>query len=107
MRRATGIWLAMLGGMVCFVHLARAQSSAGTLDISAHVTPTAARPEPVREFTFYILTKSYAEIAEEVEQGDVLQPRDEFIDGLKVSKELKAWLKAHETLDLTAPDLDK
>jgi hypothetical protein len=32
---------------------------------------------------------------------------DEFIDTLKVSKELKAWLKAHEILDLTIPELDK
>lgn len=107
MRRATGIWLALLAGLVCFAHTARAQNSAGTLEITARVTPTAARPEPVREFTFYILTRSYAEIAKEVEGKDVIPPRDEFIDGLKVSKELKAWLKAHEILDLTMPDLDK
>jgi hypothetical protein len=37
----------------------------------------------------------------------VLPPREEFIDTLKVSKELKAWLKAHEILDLTIPELDK
>ena len=55
----------------------------------------------------YILTKSYTEIAKEIEEGDVVPPRDEFIDGLKVSKELKAWLKANDTLDLTSPDLDK
>ena len=107
MRRATGIWLALLAGLVCFAHTARPQNSAGTLEITARVTPTAARPEPVREFTFYILTRSYAEIAKEVEGKDVIPPRDEFIDGLKVSKELKAWLKAHEILDLTMPDLDK
>ncbi len=107
MRRATGSSLVIFAGLVCLASAARAQNAAGTLEITAHVTPTAARPEPVREFTFYILTKSYADIAKEVEQGDVLPPRDEFIEGLKVSKELKAWLKAHDTLDLTAPDLDK
>jgi hypothetical protein len=107
MRRATGISWAILAVLVCFVHAASAQTYPATLDITVRITPTAARPEPVRQFMFYILTKSYADIAKEVEAGDVLPPRDEFIDGLKVSKELKTWLKAHETLDLTIADLDK
>jgi hypothetical protein len=107
MRRVTGISLAILAVLVCFAHTARAQSSAATLDITARITPTAARPEPVRQFMFYILTKSYADIAKEVEGGDVVPPRDEFIDELKVSKELKTWLKAHDILDLTTPELDK
>jgi hypothetical protein len=42
-----------------------------------------------------------------VEEKDPIPPRNEFIDGLKVSPELRAWLKAHDTLDLTEPDLDK
>jgi hypothetical protein len=107
MRRAIGISLAILAGFVCVAHTVRAQSAAASLDITARVSPTAARPEPVRQFTLYILTKSYTEIAKDVEAGDVVPPRDEFIDGLKVSKELKVWLKAHDTLDLTSPDLDK
>ncbi len=107
MRRATGISLAALGVLACSACDTRAQNSAGALDITARITPTAARPEPVREFTFYVLTKSYADIAKEVEESDVVPPRDEFIEGLKVSKELKAWLKAHDTLDLTMPELDK
>jgi len=107
MRRATGIPLAILAVLVCFAPTAQAQGSAASLDITARVSPTAARAEPVRQFTLYILTKSYADIAKEVEEGDVIPPRDEFIDGLKVSKELKVWLKAHDTLDLTSPDLDK
>jgi len=106
MRRATGIWLAILGGLVYLAPSGAAQSSSSTLEITARLTPTAARPEPVRQFTFYVLTKSYVEIAKEAEASDPLPARDEFIDGLKVSKELKAWLKAHEILDLTKPDLD-
>lgn len=90
---------------VSFAPAARAQSS--TLEIVARITPTAARPEPVREFTFYILTKSYTDILKEVEAGDALPSRAEFIDKLDVSTELKAWLKAHEVMDLTLPDLDK
>jgi hypothetical protein len=79
----------------------------GTLIFQARITPTAARPEPVRQFTFYILSKSYVQIAKEVESDDVVPPRDQFIDTLTVSKELKAWLKAHQILDLTMPGLDK
>jgi hypothetical protein len=107
MRRATGISLAITAVLVCFGQAARPQSSGGTLEITARITPTQARPEPVRQFTFYILTKSYAGIAKEVEAADVVPPRDEFIDGLNVTKELKAWLKAHDILDLTTPELDK
>jgi hypothetical protein len=88
---------------------ARAQTANanGTLEITARITPTAARPEPVRQFTFYLLTKSYEEIAKEIEAGDKLPTRAEFIEDLKFSKELKDWLKAHDVLDLATPGLDK
>lgn len=81
--------------------------SAGSLDFVARITPTAARPEPVRQFTFYLLTKSYADIVKEVEGENVVPPREKFIEGLKVSPELKEWLKTHEILDLTMPELDR
>jgi hypothetical protein len=87
--------------------LAQTASGTGGLQLTAKVTPTAARPEPVRQFTFYILSKSYADVAQEVEAGDAIPSRDKFIDDLKVSPELKDWLKAHEILDLTMPGLDK
>src|SRR5215467_1095281 len=79
----------------------------GALEFSVRITPTAARPEPVRQFTFYILTKSYTEIVKEAEERDPVPARDEFIDGLKLSAELRAWMKAKDTLDLSAPDMDK
>ena len=90
-----------------FVSGARAQSDTGALEMIARITPTAARPEPVRQFTFYVLTKSYTEIVKEVENQDPVPPRDRFIDSLKVSTELRTWLKSHDTLDLMAPDVDK
>jgi hypothetical protein len=100
---------AILTLIFCFALTAglRAQTATGMLDFTARVTPTAARPEPVRQFTFYVLTKSYEEIAKEVEAQDALVPRDKFIDDLGISPELKTWLKAHDILDLTLPDLDK
>jgi hypothetical protein len=90
-----------------FLNVSRAQTGSGTLEFSARVTPTAARPEPVRQFTFYILTKSYAEIVKEVEERDPVPARAEFIDELKISPELRTWLKDHEVFDLSMPDVDK
>src|SRR5438477_10895077 len=50
---------------------ARAQKDAGAIEIMARITPTGARPEPVRQFTFYILTKSYSEIVKRSEERRV------------------------------------
>jgi hypothetical protein len=61
----------------------------------------------VRQFTFYVLTKSYGEIVKEVEGENALLSRDKFIEGLKLSPELKEWLKAHDVFDLTMPGLDR
>jgi hypothetical protein len=107
MRRAAVFTMGVAMCALSFVSKSRAQTETGALEIIARITPTAARPEPVRQFTFYILTKSYSEIVKEVEEKDPVPPRDQFIDGLKVSPELRTWLKGHDTLDLTEPDLDK
>lgn len=86
---------------------ASAQGGNGALDLVARISPTAARPEPVRQFTFYVLTKSYEDITKDVEASDAPPDRDKFITDLKVSDELKAWLKGHDEFDLTSPNLDK
>jgi hypothetical protein len=91
---------AWMGSGVC------AQSATGSLELAARISPTAARAEPVRQFTFYVLTKSYAEIVKEVEAESALPSRDKFIEDLKLSPELKEWLKAHDVFDLTTPELD-
>src|SRR5437879_2809591 len=107
MRKAAVFTIGVALSALTFVSGARAQSDTGALEFVARITPTAARPEPVRQFTFYILTRSYSEIVKEVEEKDPAPQRDQFIDGLKVSPELRTWLKAHDTLDLTEPELDK
>lgn len=86
-----------------------AQTGAGTgaIEFAARVTPTAARPEPVRQFTFYLLTKSYAEIRQEAEAGDALPSREKFIADLKVSPKLKEWMRAHETIDLASSEIEE
>jgi hypothetical protein len=105
-KTCTAICMAILFSLSA-VPPSHAQNGKGALDFVARVTPTAARPEPVRQFTFYILTKSYVQIAKDVEAEDALPPREKFIDELKVSPELKAWLKAHDIMDLMLPGLDK
>src|SRR5260370_37014187 len=108
MRKAAMILIfAAALGTLSFASEAQAQTDAGALEVFARITPTAARPEPVRQFTFCVLTRSYSEIVKEVEGENVVPPREKFIEGLKVSPELKEWLKAHEILDLTLPDLDR
>jgi hypothetical protein len=92
---------------VCLGKISSAQNATGSIDFTARIAPTAARPEPVRQFTFYVLTKSYAEIAREVGNKDELPTRENFIETLKVSQELKTWLKTHDIMDLAAPDIDK
>ena len=88
MRHALRPFLAA-GGLLLLASLLAAQSGTGSIDMTARVTPTGARPEPVRQFTFYVLTKSYADIIKEVEGRDVLPTREEFIDKQPVSLELK------------------
>jgi hypothetical protein len=107
MRRALSRYLCALGCAAFLGGAAWAQSTAGSLELAARISPTAARPEPVRQFTFYVLTKSYAEIVREVEAENEIPSREKFIDGLKLSPELKEWLKAHDIFDLTMPGLDR
>jgi hypothetical protein len=107
MRKVPVFFLALLTCAVCIPPRTNAQSTNGTLDFMARITPTAARSEPVRQFTFYVLTKSYADIVKEVEAQDPLPSRQKFIEDLKVSPQLKEWLKAHDVFDLTMLGLDK
>jgi hypothetical protein len=107
MRKAAVYSMVLVLSALGFAGSSHPQSNSGTLEFLARVTPTAARPEPVRQFTFYVLTKSYTEIVKEVEDKDPLPPRNEFIETLKISPALKSWLKEHEILDLTMPDTDK
>lgn len=97
----------VIAGAGVFIEAAVAQTGLGSLDVTAQITPTGGRPEPVRQFTFCLLTKSYEEIVKEVESSDPMPTREEFIDKLRVSDELKTWMKKHEVLDLTQVDFDK
>jgi hypothetical protein len=102
-------FLLLLSTVVLFAtpRMSRAQGATGALEFNASVTPTAAKAEPARDFTFYVLTKSYREIVKEINEKDGPPSREKFIDDMKVSPELKHWLHAHDVMDLTLPGMDK
>ena len=101
--------LCVLAGFLCLVagRSARAQAGTGALEITAKVTPTAAKAEPVRDFTFYLLTKSYREIVKDLDERDGPPAREKFIDDLKISPEMREWLHKHDVMDITLPGFDK
>jgi hypothetical protein len=76
----------------------------GTIEIVARVTPTGARPEPVRQLTFYLLRKSFHDIQKEAEQAEPKPDLDKFIEGLGVSPELRAWMKKQRSVELAGGD---
>jgi len=85
----------------------QAGAETGRIEFVARAAPTSGRPEPVRELTFYLLRKSVADIQKEVEETELKPDLDRFIDGLDVSKELKAWMKKHRSVDLAGADFTK
>ncbi len=99
----------ILAGLYCFTGAValRAQSGVGALEFTAKVTPTAAKAEPAREFTIYLLTKSYDQIVKELDERDGPPSREKFIDALKLSPELREWLHKHDVMDITLPGFDK
>jgi hypothetical protein len=99
--------LVFLGLLLILAAALLAQSGTGSLALSAHVAPTGAAPEPVRQFTFYVLTKSYDDILKEVEQQDALPTRAQFIEKWSCSPELKKWMKDHDTINLSSPDIEQ
>ena len=98
-------WAGILGFALA-IHT-QAQTGTGALELTARVTPTAAKPEPVRDFTFYVLTRSYDGIIKELDERDGPPSRERFIDELKISPELREWLHKHDVMDITLPGVDK
>lgn len=92
-------------GAILFAPRAAAQN--GSLQFVARITPSGGIDEPVRSFPFYLLSKSYADIQKE---AAVMAPganMDAFIDGLDLSKEMKAWMKANQWVNLSGENFVK
>jgi hypothetical protein len=82
----------------------RVAAQAGSIEFVARATPSGGVEEPVRGFPFYLLTKSFEDISKEAQ---ILYPKpdmDAFVDKLKVSKELKAWMKKNHWIRLNGEE---
>ena len=93
-------------GASCAIGQPQAQNQTrdGSIEFVARATPSGGLDEPVRGFPFYLLNKSYEEIRQE---ADVAYPKPDmnaFIDSLEVSKELKAWMKKNQWVNLSGED---
>jgi len=77
---------------------------AGALEFVTRVSPSGGRPEPVRQLAFFLLRKSFADIQKEAEETEPKADFGKFVDGLDVSKELKAWMKKHHTAALAGTE---
>jgi hypothetical protein len=79
-------------------------ATTGSVEFAARVQPEAGRPEPVRQLTFFLLRKSFADIQAEAERSEPKPDLDKFIEGLTVSDGLKAWMKRTRVVDLSGGD---
>jgi hypothetical protein len=84
-----------------------AAQATGRIDFTAHVAPTDGRPEPVRQLTFYLSSKSLADIRSEAAQHDPAPDLNVYVDSLSVSPELKGWMKRHQSVQLSGGDFTK
>ena len=83
---------------------AAAQSDKATLEFSVRATPSGGRPEKVMRQPFFLLRARLETIEEAARQQEPPPALDAFVDGLKVSPELKAWMKRHHTVTLLGED---
>src|SRR5260370_37913053 len=101
------LWSVMPLSMVPPANWAQSASAtaSGTIEFVARVAPSTGRAEPARQVTFYLLRKSFNEIRKEAEAAAPKPDMEKFIAGLKVSKELKEWMKQKKTVALDSPDI--
>jgi hypothetical protein len=84
-----------------------AAQAAGSIQFTARVSATNGRPEPVRQLTFSLLRKSLEDIRLEALQQEPAPEMDHFIEDLKVSPQLRGWMKKHQSVQLAGPDFSK
>jgi hypothetical protein len=87
----------------------RASAQTGSIEFIARVTPSGGIEEPVRGFPFYLLSKSFDEIAKEANATDPKPDMIAFINKLDstYSPELKAWMTKSECVSFAGEDFIK
>jgi len=99
MRKTAVITMVVAIFALVFVSGARHKAIQAHSKSPARITPTGAAPEPYVNSRLHPHEKLLGH-----RKGSRRErshpPRDQFIEGLKVSPELRTWLKGHEVLDL-------
>jgi hypothetical protein len=96
----SAVFLAVM--LVTLAPFALAQT--GSIEFVARATPTGGLEEEVRGFPFFLLSKSFQSINDEVVATYPMPQMDVFVDKLEVSKELKAWMKKNHWIKLSGSD---
>lgn len=86
-------------------HCVHAQNS--SVEFVIQVTPSGGLQEPVRGFPVFLLSKSYQDIQAEADAAFPKENLDDFINGLDVSKELKAWMTKNQWITFSGQDFIK
>jgi hypothetical protein len=101
MRLRDGVLVMGAFALMSLLPAPKAAQSTGRVEFAARVTPTGGRPEPVRQLTFYLLRKGLEDIRTEAQESAPPPDLDNFVDGLNVSPELKAWMKKRRSVRLS------
>jgi hypothetical protein len=75
-----------------------------SVDFTAKVTPAAGVSEPVRGLPFYLLNKSFTDILADADAAEPKPDFDAFVDKLRGSAELKAWMRKNHTVSLSGEE---
>lgn len=83
------------------------QAEAASINFKVQLTPSAGLAEPVRGLPVVLLRKSFTAIQAEAESSVPHPSLDKFIDTLKLSKELIAWMHKNHTVAITGEEFAK
>jgi len=97
-------WVAASAIVALWALAATARAQNGSIEFVARATPSGGLEEPIRGFPFFLLSKSFEELNKEVDAMHPQPNMDAFIDGLDVSKEMKAWMRKNHWVQLAGED---
>jgi hypothetical protein len=97
----------LLASLIFIIPTRLGAQATGRVEFQARVAPSGGQPEPVRQLSFYLLRKSFEDIRAEALQSAPAPDLNKFIDGLEFTPELKAWMKKHQTAQLSGEEFTK
>src|SRR6202142_1028351 len=98
--------IALFSTFVALAALCPAPALAQTcaVDFTAKVTPAAGVSEPVRGFPFYLLNRSFSDILAEADAAEPTPDFDAYVEQLRVSTQLKAWMRKNHSVSLSGEE---